>query len=221
MPNDTIDAELFKDALDDRLLDLHTAMPGMVVSYNPLTKCADVQPAIKRALKTDDDDVVHEELPVIHNVPIEWTGGGGFAMQFPVRRGDNVWLIFSEAATTRWRTTGQISEPGDLSRHSLSYAMALCVRGTVANVGTPLAPPNEARMDCPAPFVFADGATGQAMAQFVANATLVTAALEALKTAISSAPTTPNDGGSSFKAALVSALSEWPPTVAATKLKAE
>lgn len=221
MASEPTDAELIRTALDSRLLSLHTSMPGRVVAYNPLLKTADVLPVIKRAVPTSDDDIAHEELPVIHNVPVEWPGGGGFAMQFPVAPGDHVWIIFSEAATAQWRLTGQVSEPGDLRRHDLSYAMALWIRGSNLDVGTPLVPPTEARMDCPAPFVFADGATGQALAQFVANATLVTVALEALKTAISAAPTAPNDGGATFKAALVASLAAWPAPIAATKLKAE
>lgn len=55
-------------------------------------------------------------------------------------------------------------------------------------------------------------------ASAVALATLVTAQLNALKAAISGAPTTAGDGGAAFKAALVTALSQWPLTVSSTKL---
>lgn len=178
MAEEPTDAEVITAALDSRLLSLHTSMPGVVVSYNPLLQTADVQPAIKRAVPLNDGTYDHEELPVVHNVPMEWPGGGGFAMVFPILPGDNVWLIFSEAATAKWRSTGQISEPGDLRRHDLSYAMALFVRGTTAKALTPLLPPTEARMDCPQPFVFGD----QLTADYVALAAKVDAALTLIKT---------------------------------------
>jgi hypothetical protein len=54
----------------------------------------------------------------------------------------------------------------------------------------------------------------------VALEPLVAAQLNVLKAAIAAAPTVAGDGGSAFKAALVSALSTWPLTMAATKVKA-
>jgi Phage protein Gp138 N-terminal domain len=177
MADEPTDAEVIRTAIDSRLLSLHTSMPGVVVTYNPGLQTADVQPVIKRAVPTSDGGIEHETLPVIHNVPVEWPGGGGFAMQFPVRPGDHVWLIFSEAATAKWRSTGQISEPGDLRRHDLSYAMALFVRGPMKNALAPLTPPTEARMDCPAPFVFGN----QMTAQLVALSGKVDAAMELIK----------------------------------------
>ncbi len=184
MPVEPTTTDVIRSAIESRLLDLHTSIPGVVVSYNPLLQTADVQPVVKRAIATYDGDTEHETLPVIHNVPIEWPGGGGFAMQFPVQPGDNVWLIFSEAATAQWRSTGQVSEPGDLRRHDLSYACAIWVRGTDAEALGPLLPPNEARMDCPAPFVFAPNAAGQALALPVARANPILTYLALLHAAV-------------------------------------
>lgn len=62
---------------------------------------------------------------------------------------------------------------------------------------------------------------GAAATQFVALANLVAAQLTALKNAINVAVTVPNDGGASFKSTLLTALSAWPASVAATKTKAE
>jgi hypothetical protein len=54
----------------------------------------------------------------------------------------------------------------------------------------------------------------------IALAPLVAAQLNVLKAAIAAAPTTAGDGGAAFKASLVGALSAWPATIAATKVKA-
>jgi hypothetical protein len=51
-----------------------------------------------------------------------------------------------------------------------------------------------------------------------ALAALVATELGKLKTAIQNAAVVPNDGGASFKAALVTALAEWPAPVASSKL---
>ncbi len=178
MPVEPTTTDVIRGAIESRLLDLHTSMPGRVVTYDPLTQTADVQPVVKRAIGKYDGETEHEELPIIHNVPIEWPGGGGYAMQFPVLPGDHVWLIFSEAATAQWRSTGQVSEPGDLRRHDLSYACAIVINDPTTPRG-PLVPPTEARMDCPGYFAFAQNAAAQALALPVARATPLLTALAA------------------------------------------
>jgi hypothetical protein len=215
MPLEPTLSQILDAAFDARLLDLHTALPGKVKIYNPATQTADVQPTVMRAVLKRDGDRDLEELPVIPNVPVGWPRGGGYSLQFPLLPGDHVWLIFSEAAIAQWRESGSLSEPGDLRRHDLSYPIALpCV---APNAGA-LAPVvgSEAVLDGPTQIRL-----GGLLADYVALSTLVTAELTALKSAISGAATVPNDGGAAFKAALVAALSAWPGSVAATKVKAE
>jgi hypothetical protein len=58
-------------------------------------------------------------------------------------------------------------------------------------------------------------------ASYVALATLVTAQLTALKTAIANALPVALDGGAAFKAALLLQLAAWPGPIASTKLKSD
>jgi hypothetical protein len=217
MPTEPTLAEVISLAIESRLLDLHTCMPGKVAVFDPTAQSASVQPMVKRAVpKADGDgdgDVAHEVLPIIHNVPIAFPGGGGYSMRFPVLPGDHVWLMFSEAAMATWRTTGQISEPGDLRRHDLSYACAIylpfatTVEAAVA-AADPLLPPTGAKMVCPSPFTFGS----QVTADFVALAAKVDFCMDLLKTHVH-----PTAMGPSSVSAELAALVP----VGATKLKAE
>ncbi len=105
---------------------LHTSMPGVIQSYDPETKTADVLPVIKTPLYEPEtgDEGEAEDLPVIPNVPVSFPRGGGWHLSFPLEPGDHVTLVFSEAATGQWRTSGEVSEPGDVRRHSLGYPTA-------------------------------------------------------------------------------------------------
>lgn len=118
-------SEVIRDAIESRLLDLHVALPGRVKSYDPATQRADVRIAINRATEGSSGRIVSEEYPVIPNVPVGWTRGGGYSFQCPLEAGDHVLLVFSEAAISQWRVTGDISDPGDLERHGLSYPIAI------------------------------------------------------------------------------------------------
>lgn len=100
-------------------LDLHTSMPGIVQSYDDVTQTCDVQPAVRRTL-----DGELEDLPVVQNVSVGFPGAGGFAVVFPLVKGDMVWLHFSETDWAEYRSTGQLSSARDLTRHALSYPIA-------------------------------------------------------------------------------------------------
>jgi hypothetical protein len=108
--------------------------------------------------------------------------------------GDRVLLVFSEADAQGWESTGQEADPAELTRHSLNSPFAIPLTSPLV-VGNP------------------------ALADYVALASLVSAQLSALKSAISGAAVAAGDGGAAFKSNLVSALSAWPGPVAATELK--
>jgi hypothetical protein len=217
--------EVLTAAIDARLLDLHTCLPGRVQGYNPATQTADVVPVVKRAVATSDGSTKHEDLPVIHNVPVVFPRGGGCSIQFPLSAGDHVWLMFSEAAMAHWRSTGQISAPGDLRRHDLSYPVALPGIGPMTQPLTPIVG-NE---------MVLDGAAirlGGLTADYVALSTLVAAELLRIKTDLDTlkvatsaglAASLPGNGAATagtFNTA-TAAVPSAPGSVAASKVKAQ
>jgi hypothetical protein len=125
--------DVLAQAIESALLDVHTSIPGRIKSYDSETQRADVEIVIKRAQESASGPVVEEDYPVIPNVPIAWPKGGGYGITFPLNDGDHVWLIFSESAIGRWRTTGEVRGPGDLARHDLSYPIAIPCDAADAN----------------------------------------------------------------------------------------
>lgn len=123
------EAELLRTVIESRLADVHTSIPGRVVSYDGATQTADIEIVILRAEQAESGATVHETYPIVPNVPVGWPSGGGYSLQFPLEAGDGVWLVFSESAIAQWRETGDISPPGDLDRFDISYPIALpCAR---------------------------------------------------------------------------------------------
>ena len=63
--------------MDSRIDEIHTAMPGKVVSFNSTRNTVDVQPQFRQSTERADGTFEVEDLPVIPDVPIAWPRGGG------------------------------------------------------------------------------------------------------------------------------------------------
>lgn len=106
---------------DARLLDTHTCLPGIIVSFDAQKQTAQVQPAIKRIFI----DVGPVDLPICVDVPVQFPRGGNFVLTFPVAPGDECLLVFSERAIDFWWDQGGVQLPSEFRLHDLSDAFAI------------------------------------------------------------------------------------------------
>ena len=85
---------IIKDWINTRCNNIHTALPGKIISYEPGKNRAQVQPSGK--FKTQDNRDL--DYPIIHNVPLIFpmTMDRQAGVTLPVKPGDGVMLIFSE-----------------------------------------------------------------------------------------------------------------------------
>ena len=115
--------ELIKKAVENRLLDVHTAIVARVESYNSEEQTVDVQPQLKRMLEGKDGEQVFEELPIIADVPVLFPRAGGFFISFPIKEGDFVQLFFNESPISDWWNQEETNI--ETARHSLGGAVAI------------------------------------------------------------------------------------------------
>jgi hypothetical protein len=126
-------AEVIKQAIEDRLVDVHTMLPGRIDAYDSATQKADVEPLIKRLQSTVDGEL-SEELPVIPGVPVVFPRAGGFKLTMPVSKGDRCMLVFCERSIETYQTSQSRrgtsdrinqSDPETFAMHNLSDPVAL------------------------------------------------------------------------------------------------
>jgi hypothetical protein len=114
------DDDVAETAARERQKHIHTSLPGIVQSFDPATQTAVVQPAIQRVW-TEDGGV---DIPAIMDVPVQFPGGGGFVFTFPVEKGDECELSFSERAIDFWFEHGGVQLPSEFRLHDYSDAFA-------------------------------------------------------------------------------------------------
>lgn len=120
-------ASTVKTGISSAIKELHTALPGIIVTFDATTQTAEVKCAIRRVFRTDADgeDVFEEkEIPVLINVPVQFPRGGGYSLTFPVAPGDECLIVFCERAIDNWREFGGVRSPAGKRFHSYSDATA-------------------------------------------------------------------------------------------------
>lgn len=122
-------SEALAEIMDSRLSLVHTALPGIVRSYNAATQTAVVQPAVKRLVATEEAGAFEvRKLPEVPDVPVAWPGGGDHYVHFTLQPGDSVLLVFAHMDPSIWQRTGEISQPADHREHHPAHAFAIpCV----------------------------------------------------------------------------------------------
>lgn len=125
-----------KAGIEARLKDLHTAMPGIIQSFNSELQTISVQPAVRRIFKTEEEDkelLIPSDLPILINVPIVYPRGGGYSLTFPIVKGDECLLIFCERSFDQWHKFSGVRDPGAKRFHSLSDATAFVGLSSIPN----------------------------------------------------------------------------------------
>lgn len=112
---------VIRAAIEQRLSDVHTALPGRITSVDvPAGKCS-VQPLLKRRYY----DGAPVNLPIVSGVPLLQFRAGNAFVSLPVKVGDTVMLVFSERSLDTWLSIGGLVDPKDKRKHHLSDAVAI------------------------------------------------------------------------------------------------
>lgn len=125
-------SEIIEQAIEDRLLDVHTCLPCIVETVNLSDRTVDVILGLKRPIENEDGILSLEDLPKLSNVPISiWQAGTKF-ISMPIAPGDGGRVQFSEADWGQWRELGVETSPCDVGRHTLSSGVFIPDVTTIA-----------------------------------------------------------------------------------------
>lgn len=119
-------------AQDEMREQIHTSLPAQVAAYYPPTStapaCADLEICVNRPIvDLVTGELSYETFPIVPQVPIALPRGGGFALAFPLNVGDEVLFVCTMYDFEAWRTTGQVSNPTDVTAHGLQGWAFPCV----------------------------------------------------------------------------------------------
>ena len=130
---------MIPQSLDERLADavdtirasemnvrssINCCLPGIIEAYDPATQTATVQAAVRKRVRLPSG-VVNVELPVMTDVPVLMLGGGEHWLSFPVTRGDECLILFSDVSIDAWYQSGGVQNQPVARLHDLSDGFAI------------------------------------------------------------------------------------------------
>ena len=113
--NATLSPDERRALKEEFLSSLHCALPGTVVSFDPSTQTAEIQPAVRMGSLA---------FPVLSDVPVFFPGSRESAITWPVSAGDECLVILADVDIDAWFDSGEAEVPRSARKHSLSDAFA-------------------------------------------------------------------------------------------------
>lgn len=99
---------------------IRTHLIGQVVSYDPTTNTAEIQPCVNTIRMGDPENPTTKQLPVLADVPVQLLGSGKLWMAVAPAVGSYGTLHVSDREIETWLSLGGIVDPGDPRMHTLS-----------------------------------------------------------------------------------------------------
>ena len=122
-------ADDFEDAVRvatrARQASIQTALPAVVVSYDPVKQTVSAQPTIQGQRPTATGLGAPENLPVCPDCPVSFPKGGGYAITWPLNPGDEGVLVFMSRCMDSWWQSGGIQPQAEMRMHDLSDGVFL------------------------------------------------------------------------------------------------
>jgi hypothetical protein len=107
--------------LNNRLLAVHTAVPGTIQNYDPKNRSCDVQPTVNLPFPGGK----FLEPPVIQSVPVCIPGSAQYMLDFEIPDGTTCEVHFSEAGIGQWLKGAKQPDADSPTRFKLTDAMVI------------------------------------------------------------------------------------------------
>ena len=110
----------FRDLLRAARMDIHTALPGIIQSFDAAHMTCSVQPSVRGAIVQPNGQAVAVDLPMLVDCPVVFPGGGGYILTYPLKAGDECLVVFSERCIDAWWQSGGVQAAAEYRLHDLS-----------------------------------------------------------------------------------------------------
>lgn len=110
----------YRDLITAARMDLHTAMPGIIQSFDAARMTCTIQPAIRGAIIAPNGRAEAADLPLLIDCPVVFPGGGGYILTYPLKAGDEALIVIAERCIDAWWQSGGVQAAAEYRLQDLS-----------------------------------------------------------------------------------------------------
>lgn len=107
------------------MAELWVCLPCTVESYDAEAVTITAQPSIIIPIRLPDGTLSLDPMPLLVDVPVIFTRGGGVSITHPINQGDECLVIFADRCIDAWWQNGGEQLATDNRRHDLSDGFAI------------------------------------------------------------------------------------------------
>lgn len=117
-----------REQQEQRERQMQTSFPAKVIEYDGDTGTVTLEPQFYEVWRDTDgsrrrEEIENKEDAYIANVPIAFPQASGFRITFPVAADDWGLVTCTKYSLDLWRQQGDVNDPGDLRRFTMSGAV--------------------------------------------------------------------------------------------------
>ena len=109
----------------DIFFNLRCCIPCIIQSYDAVKGTVECQPAVRERIINQKEEIEYLNLPLLTNVPVVFPSNGIFSLTFPLKKGDECLVLFSDLSIDNFWEKGNIQNPIEDRRHDLSDGIAI------------------------------------------------------------------------------------------------
>lgn len=109
----------------DVMFNLRCCIPCIVQSYDPEKGTVECQPAVREKIINQNEENEYRNLPLLLNVPVVFPSNSEYAVTFPLKKGDECLVLFSDLSIDNFWQKGNVQNPIEDRRHDLSDGIAI------------------------------------------------------------------------------------------------
>lgn len=117
--------QIYENLIDEALFRTRCCIPCIVQSYDKENNTVECQPAIREKIINEDGSVQYVNLPLLINVPVAFPSSSSFSIKFPINRGDECLVVFSDLSIDNFWLKSGVQNQVEVRRHDLSDGIAI------------------------------------------------------------------------------------------------
>lgn len=120
--------DVYEKLIGESMFRTRCMIPGIFQKYNPSNNTAEIQPAIRERVIEENGAVKYQQIPLLINVPVVFPSTSNASITFPINKGDECLVIFSDLSIDNFWEKGNVQNPVEVRRHDLSDGIAIPCR---------------------------------------------------------------------------------------------